>query len=148
MPRKVQDQVIGDTTYRVTQLGATTGSKVMFRLIRAFASIAAGLQTGQLSFESMTPEDFDWLVTTMQPTTKVQVVDVAAGNGSSKFVDLSFMFDDHFAGKYFEMVDWLKFALEVNFGPFADVLGKIFREDKAESPSPPLTVSIGSAPVS
>lgn len=145
MPRKTETVAIGGFEYRITQLGATTGGQVMFRLGRAFAVIMAGLKDGTFSVESLSPADFDWLVKTMQGTTQVGIPDVK-GDGSVKFHNLSLLFDDHFAGRYPELIEWLKGALEVNYGPLGAALGSIFRGATALSDSKLPPGSTGSSP--
>jgi hypothetical protein len=143
MPKQTQETTIDGVPYRVTQLGATTGGQIMFRLGRAFGAVVAGLRVGNVTLDALDPADFDWLVKTLQPATKVGIVDVAGG-GKVNFVDLPHVFEDHFAGRYPQMLEWLKFSLEVNYGPLQGALGSLFRGAMALSPSISPKASTGS----
>lgn len=116
----------------------------MFRLGRAMGVIIAGLRVGSIDLRALSPEDFDWLVQQMIPMTQVGVVDVA-GDGKVKWHALVVDFDDHFAGRYKQLIAWLKFALEVNFGPLQDALASVLRGSAALSDSKPPQASTGSS---
>ena len=126
MPRKVEEATIDGVRYQVQQVGAALGAEIMFRLARSFGAIIAGLNVGTLSVESLSPADFNWLLKQLVSGTKVGIVD-EKGDGRERMADLSFVFDDHFAGRYPQMLEWMKFALEVNFGPLAGALGSLIR---------------------
>jgi hypothetical protein len=143
MARKTETVEIGGNKYEITQLGATLGGEVMFRLGRAFGAILAGLKTGNLTVDTLDPADFNWLVQVMIPSTKVGMIDVK-GKGDLRWHPLKVDFDDHFAGRYPQMMEWLKSCLEVNYGPLQGTLGSIFRGVAALSVSTPQTVSTGS----
>jgi len=134
---------IDGVQYKITQLGATTGGQVMFRLGRAFAAIIAGLRVGNLTVDTLDPADFDFLVKVMQPTTDVGITDTR-GDGQVKWHKLTVDFDEHFAGRYPQMLEWLKGTLEANFGPLQDALGSLFRGAAALSDSKPQKESTGS----
>lgn len=155
MPRETKDTTIAGVRYQVTQLGATTGGQVMYRLGRAFAVLMAGAAQDKIDLGALPPSDFDWLVKTLQATTKVGIVDDVTitdklgnaekvGSGHERMLDLGMVFDDHFAGKYPQMLEWLKFALEVNFGPLSDALGGLIRGLTGLSPSKPQPAATGS----
>jgi hypothetical protein len=147
MPKKQETVEIDGVKYRITQLGALTGKQLMFRLGRTFAAVALGLRSGTLDvgvISSLDPADFDWIVQTLIPTTDVGIHDVE-GDGKLKWHKLSVDFDDHFAGRYPQLIEWLQAGLEVNFGPLRDALGSIFRGAAALSASSPPKASTGSA---
>jgi hypothetical protein len=79
----------------------------------------------------------------MQTGTKVGIVD-DAGGGTVRMIDLKLVFEDHFAGKYAELLEWLKFSLEVNFGPLPVALGNVIRGATALSSSTRPPASTGS----
>lgn len=126
MPRKIGERTIDGVRYQVQQVGASLGAEIMFRLARSFGAILAGLNVGTLSVESLSPADFNWLLKTLIAGSKVGIVD-EKGDGRERMADLSFVFDEHFAGKYPQMLEWMQFALEVNFGPLDAALGSLIR---------------------
>jgi hypothetical protein len=149
MPKRQETVTISDgVQYRITQLGAMTGKQVMFRLGRVFAAVALGLRTGGVDvvglLSALDPVDFDWVVQTLIPTTDVGIIDVA-GDSSLKWHKLSVDFDDHFAGRYPQLLEWLKAGLEINFGPLSDALGSIFRGAAGLSVSSHPKASTGTA---
>jgi len=142
--RETRETTIDGCTYRVTQLGATTGAQVMFRLGRAFAAVMASVSQGELDLAALSPSDFDWIVVTMKASTKFDLVDTVGG-GTVRTVDLAPLFDEHFAGRYGQMLEWLKFALEVNFGPLADAVRSVLSGVTALSDSSRPKAATGSA---
>jgi hypothetical protein len=144
MPRKQETIEIDGVQYRIRQMGAVTGGQVMFRLGRAFAMLAAGLANGTMDLQSLSASDFDWLIKTLILTTEVGIIDVN-GTGDRKWHKLEHDYDEHFAGRYQQMIQWLKGALEINFGPLQDALGSLFRGASALSTSPRQPVSTGSS---
>ena len=102
----------------------------MVRLFKAVGPAASaaidskgGLDSSSLSTiignlaESLSEEDFDYLCQAFASGSAVQ-------NGS-KLVDLKEqgVFDLHFAGRYGELLQWLWFCIEANFGSFLGDLG-------------------------
>lgn len=81
-------------------LGAISGSDVSGLLG------ALGTAVGQLA-----DSDRDWLLATLAEGTRV---DTGGGVG---FVGLKSVYDDHFAGHYESLVQWLRWCLEVEYGP-------------------------------
>lgn len=121
MGLRTDDRVIGDCTYRVTQLGAIQGQKVMVRLANVLGR--AGAKGGDLAAKlagiasSLSEEDMTFLCNAMAERTLIQ------GSEYKGLTKLQDVFDMHFAGRYLEMLRWLAFALEVNFGSFFRGLG-------------------------
>ena len=126
---KTVTAVIDGTTYIIRQMGARQGREVLFILSSAlsggltevsgdFKSLA---DTGmddlgkaiQGALNAMGKNNFNLVCDTMAEHTAVQV-----GNGQ---LELSMMFDDHFAGRYLEMGKWLVEALKANFSDFFTV---------------------------
>ena len=127
-PRNRQTVVVtvGDTTYSIRQMGARQGRRVWFKLVSA---LSGGLKEIRHGVESMADaglndlgsaiqgalnglgeEDFDSVCQTLAEHTAVVF--------GSRQVELSVMFDDHFAGHYLEMTKWLVEALKANFADF------------------------------
>lgn len=132
MALEFREKRIGSTAYRVTQLPAKRGRSMLVRFVRlagpsagAFVGglgrskdgtfdggLALGIAEGvhELSLR-MTDDD---LTAICDEFAKYTVVI------QSREVELRLedVFDDHFAGRYDEMLAWLRFCLEVNFTSF------------------------------
>jgi len=57
-----------------------------------------------------------------------------------RWPNLKDIFDAHFAGEYEELIGWLKFAIEVNFGSFFQKAGA-----KMQASALPIEVPQGNA---
>lgn len=162
---KTESKEIGTRgyTYTVKQFGAREGGRMLVRLakmlgkpvgdavsagesldIRVAGSVIGGLA------ESVTEDEFDRLCTSFAKCSTVhggdaeQPAQLQYGRKAIPLSDSS-IFDLHFAGAYVELVGWLMFALEVNFGSFlavadaakTDLLSGLRASDgAAESASP------------
>jgi hypothetical protein len=143
--RTAQEKTIKGNTYRVKQLGAKEGRRVLARLLQILGGGVAGLAEAfagdggkvsafkgvQAIADQMTPEQMDFFCDTFAKLTQVTLQD-------GKTPLLSDVFDEHFAGNYWEMTEWLLFALEVNFGNFLDAsgtIGNLFSQPKGKQPS-------------
>jgi len=128
MGRQTKEKKIGEHTYVVTQFGALVGKNVLFRLTTMIGPAMAGMLKGGLSaaglceaitvFSGTAKEaDFDWLCGPFASCSKVKQ---GLTTGASITLDLAdqTVFDDHFVGRYDEMIKWIAFAAEVNFGDF------------------------------
>jgi hypothetical protein len=117
---------IEGTTYEVRQLDAVKGRKVFVRFAKLIAPALAEIQ-GQKDPNAalgrvvstfaagIDEETLDYFCDAFAPTTCIV-------EGAKK-PELSKVFALHFAGKYFELVQWLVFCFEVNFGSFFHKLG-------------------------
>lgn len=161
---KTESREIGERgyTYTVQQLGAREGSRTLVRLAKMLGkpvgdAVSAGeqLDTNTVGSvisglaEAITETEFDHLVSVFSKRSTV-----SGGNAEQahqlqygpKQVPLSDVgiFDLHFAGAYVELMGWMMFALEVNFGGFlavanaakTDLIGSLRDSGAAESPSP------------
>ncbi len=123
MPRKNESRQIGDCTYEVTQLGGIAGRKVFGRLVKLLGGAVGALsgikENGPDAMvaafkslaENLDDQTIEYLCTTFDGLTQVHLP-------SGKTPNLRDVFDDHFAANYGDMVSWLVFCLEVNFGSF------------------------------
>lgn len=129
MGKKTERKKIGDHTYVVTQFGALRGREVLFRLTTMMGPALSGIFKGGLSeaglgealltwSSSAKVEDFTWLCDQFAEVTKVEE---RTSTGHAIASDLGKVFDDHFVGKYTEMLQWLAFAVTVNFADFLGV---------------------------
>lgn len=136
MPRENREITIDGTTYRVKQLGAHTGSQVLFRVGRALPTLMSGVG---IRPEDLSPEDFNYVVECFKKHTQVSVTDTNGGGGS-RFIEMTHgeMYDDLFAGHYERMFAWMKFSWEVNFSSFFGAVAGLVRarKDLATSVSP------------
>ncbi len=116
--RSPEVRTIGEHTYSVTPLPAGVGLRVFALLMRvggpALANLKslAELQSNGLAILAHVIENVDGelLVETCAKLAPYTTLD----NGQS----LVKCFDLHFQGDYLSLFEWLKFSLEVNFGPF------------------------------
>lgn len=105
---------IGEFTYEVTTLGAKLADRMLLKLGKSVGPVflaAAGAESLRAdSFSALSEDDYDWVVEKLARATDVQMGDKAPSLWS--------IYDLHFAGKPVEKLEWLRFAVEVNFGPF------------------------------
>ncbi len=155
MASEIKEKKIGKNTYLVSQFGAKTGRRVLFRLTKMLGPTIAGLIRGggfsqggiagalRAFAESGSDEDIDYLCDSFAAVTKVKT---PLANGHEIELDLGKQFDDHFRGHYGEMIAWLMFAIEYNFESFLSEmtnegsgLGEMLgiKRTKSESKSPP-----------
>jgi hypothetical protein len=161
-----REKQIGDYTYRVTQFGAKQGRGLLVRMIKMAgpalggalsalargnkgefeAAIASGLSQGIYELaERLTEAEFASVTDEMAKLTVV-VLD------GDKEPRLSGIFDDHFAGRYDEMLQWVAFVWEVNYGSFfggsTDRVGMVRRLWSTLSASPSPSTSTGTSTAS
>lgn len=127
---KTEKRAIGDHVYEVTQLDGWTGGVVMIRLgkiltpamqaaIEIFAGGGADAATQAATviggitslLERLTEADWTYFVEVFGKTSEVEI-------SPGKSAKVSAVGSIHFAGNYMEMVEWLAFAIEVNYGGF------------------------------
>ena len=120
MPLRVESKRIGDSEYKVTQLDAIKGRRVLARLTRVAAPVLGKISADKptniadilSALGSSLEDDVDFFCDSLAPSTEV------SETGSNKSPRLSDVFALHFAGRYSEMLQWLQFAIEVNFADF------------------------------
>ena len=132
---KCESKKIGACEYRVTQLGAVAGRGAFLRLVRALGPMLAGLATagGKVDLGEvfgrleLSEADLTYFCDLFAEKTFVMLPD-------GKMPRLDKCFDEHFAGSYLFMVQWLAFAVKVNFADF-------FGDALTGPPSPPVDAS-------
>jgi hypothetical protein len=130
---QTKDRIIGDNTYRVTQLPTGEGRRILVKLVKvigpAISVMVEELGDGKdaptildsemssvgeairLFLDRVEQTDLDDLVTTFGRFTVVLIGD--------KVLPLSLEMQElHFSGKYLEMFKWLAFCLEWNYSDF------------------------------
>jgi hypothetical protein len=129
MPLKVQEQTIGGTQYRVSQLGGDVASDLLFRLLKA---IGAGISKDTVftmmaqAAKALDMADFHAFRDAFWQSTTILVEDKAKKTGiNARWLSSSTVsFGDHFRGRPAAMLGWFRWCFEVNFGGFfAEVLG-------------------------
>jgi len=116
--REAATKQIGESQYRVTPLGAKKGMRVLSRITSILGdTVKAGAKTeaeAKAAFVSklMSEDDLSFFCDQFAPNTAVSV------DGGKKWPTLSDVFDAHFMANYREMIEWVSFAIEVNFGSF------------------------------
>lgn len=134
---KSEDRVIGEHTYRVTQLPVSKGRRLLAQLFKVLgpsigelakdARPVADPSLGSLGrgtladavrafADRLEPELLDVLSEQMAAQTQLVL------NGGARVIPFAPELEFHFAGRYDEMFQWIGFALEVNFGSFFHVL--------------------------
>jgi hypothetical protein len=133
MPVKSEEKDIGGARYRVTQLGGEKASELMFRLLRALGmglvnvSGAPSLRDLGGAIRALGMEDFIEFRSAFAAETAVLVEDRAKKTGiKARWMPMTTVgFDAQFAGNPLALVQWFRFAFEVNFASFfPDLLGR------------------------
>jgi hypothetical protein len=120
MSRKTEEKEIGGVTYAVTLLGARKGLEVATKLAPFLGVLAKAQKGGKEAatealsevLRSVSAADVQGLCDVMAEWTMVK------GPGPRDQVILTNVFDDHFAGRYGDLLKWLGFCLSVNFPSF------------------------------
>jgi len=127
---------IGGYTYRVTQLGVTPGLEIMAELAKMLLPGMGGFASGGIGSilkSDVGGEQFATAATKLAmaiDSAKVQKIVKTLAKMTSIFGEgfgdagapLDVHLEDHFAGRYGELVAWLAFALRVNYGNFFEGL--------------------------
>ncbi len=122
---QTHEKTIDSVRYIVTPLPAGTALKMAARVARILAPIVSEVSTmaeakGALGSalvdlaESLDDATVEYLYTTLAPSTRVVI-------GSAQ-LDLDKVFDEHFRGRVRACLEWLRFAMEVNFAPLVESL--------------------------
>lgn len=146
MAIEAKERRIGATTYRITQLPTRRGRALLVRIVRLLGpgagSFVGGLGRGRTGIDAalalgiadgvhdlcsrLNDEDLGVICDEFsQYTVVVQSRDVE--------LKLSQIFDDHFAGRYDELLAWLRACCEVNYASFfggasgGDLLAKVMQ---------------------
>ncbi len=114
--RETKTQNIGAFQYSVTQLGATASRKVFVRLAKLFGAGATGKDPIAAILAALNDEDIDFLCDQFSKMTNVKLDEKHSPL-------LASIFEEHFAGNIWDMLQWLGFCLEVNYGSFLGELG-------------------------
>ena len=145
--RQALDYTIQGESFTIEQLGAREGSKVLARLTKAVAPVAAMASADTTTeellaklLESVKEEDLDYLITVFSKTTRVNL-------SSGKSLPLGDQFDEYFAGKYGLLMQWLYKCLDANFASFLAELGVNLAELSTETGKALQKVTTSTAPI-
>lgn len=94
--------------YKVTQMGAIEGRGALLRAQKIAVKASGGIDA---MIDAMTVADLDYFCGLFAKQTKANLE-------GDKWPVLASVFDEVFAGDYFEMVQWLSFCLGFEFGVF------------------------------
>jgi hypothetical protein len=161
MPRRQEEFTLDGETYRVTQLGALEGRRLMVRFVKGlapmleqikldFSAVGKGGKAGLVGslleaqvektilpaiggfLEQLDEKLFEELCDKFARLTEVRVDD----QHGERWPDLNKVFDDHFAGRYGHMLRWFLRCLAINGGDFLPDLARMSRPAAAtETPS-------------
>lgn len=145
MPREQLEREIGGCIYKVRQLDAVEGSRMLARIHKAVLPALESIDSvddvkvGKVLTDlaaNVSIADLDYLRDTFARVTEVRLPD-----GREPILSDAIKGEGHFAGAYDEMLEWLTFCLEVNFGTFFQKLrgriaGALARKKPSSSTSP------------
>lgn len=144
--RDPQTTTVDGWRYTVRPLPTGRGLALAWRLARmlgpAFSALLGAADAGA---EGALGKALDALVERVTPDELVEIARELAGTadivqpGGAKPASLGEVFDVHFAGDYLALMDFLRFALEVNFGPFVEGLRRRGAARKAAAGAGPAT---------
>ena len=146
MAKKTEKISIGTTQYTITQLGAVEGRKLYKKLITALGPVLRDAFSGNKAggdaetlalglvlrgIEDLPLELFEELCDKFADACLVKV------HGSTVAIALSTesVFDDHFAGDYGSMTNWLMACLKLNFESFLGGKASSAPHEAAPEPS-------------
>jgi hypothetical protein len=135
---KTKESTIDGVNFKVTQLGYADGIELLTKLL-ALAGAAFEKDEGKDSFSlarlaaRLTANDLKMVIEKLASRTVIE-----REPSTDKWPKLEPEVD--LAGNYGLMFNWLKFALEVNYGGFFSVAGELLSEgtSKAVAPIPAL----------
>lgn len=131
MAIEAKERRIGATTYRITQLPAKRGRAMLVRFVRLVGpgagAFVGGMGRGKAGFDAAIgigiADALHDLCTRLNEEDLSVICDEFATytvvvKSHEIELQLSKVFDDHFAGRYDEMFQWLRACCEVNFASF------------------------------
>lgn len=133
MSRETKRVEIQGHRYELTQLGAKDGRRVLARLMTRLAEstgslgddigkdeAAVGLAIATKALKVFDEDTVDWLCEVFGPATRLHV-DEKGRDGKPVHREpelIGPVFDDHFAGRYDAMAQWIVASIQHNFASF------------------------------
>lgn len=121
---------VGETSYRVTQFGASQGRSILLLLAKVASATFEGAAPGG-SLKALADADFASAMKAFFESVDdvkldrvcrefAAVCEFDAGGDRWPVLGTGTFFDDHFAGKYQNLVGWLFECIKANFAGFFD----------------------------
>jgi hypothetical protein len=148
---RTESKVIGGVEYRVTQLGAIMGRAVFLRLVKAIGPVLASLASKEGTLSALvkgggkvdTTVDFGEILShlNLSEDDAKYLCDAFAEKtfvveAPDKMPKLSNVFDEHFAGRYAAMGQWIAFCVKLNYADFfSDSLAEAIKQASANVPT-------------
>ena len=121
--REAEVRDIDGFTYEVRPLATTKGLKLMTMLAQVLGTGVGVVMEGPTGVARAVPSLLDKITDTMLTEVCVMLGERTTVHLGAKKPQLTGeVFEAHFAGRYHALVQWLRFALEVNFGPLVEWL--------------------------
>ncbi len=134
---------VGATEYRIVQLGALEGRRLWLRLLKTISSIIGQLATKETIDEAtmaaalkvlvseLDEQTYEMMCTAFSKRCEIHVID----DKGDRWPKLDGLFDQHFAGDYIGMSQWLGENILFNFANFSGdaSLGKLIAAVKAKA---------------
>lgn len=141
MMREPDVRDIDGVTYEVRPLPTSQGLKMMTRLTKVLGTGVVAIASDAQSLGRAVPE-------LLGAVDEDALAKICAEFGAASCVHLSpsqkpqltgDFFEQHFAGRYHALALWLRFCLEVNFGPLVEWLRVVMPAEapKAAAPTEP-----------
>lgn len=122
---EAQTRDIGKHTYTVTPLDAIKGRRAFVRLANAAAPVLSRASSPEdlvgTLLSALSEKDVDHFCDLFGLTSTVTGGDY--GERTPLLTNNTFM--NHFAGNYLDLLEWLAFCVEVNFGSFFTGIGAL-----------------------
>lgn len=132
---ETRDTTIGATTYRVAHLPTKKGQALLVRIVKLLGpgvgSFVGGLARPADEFDSAMAQGVGEALYDLAARLNAQEVEIVleefakhtfviltAPDGQEITPRLSDVYDDHFAGRYDDLIKWAKFCFEVNYRSF------------------------------
>lgn len=122
----------GGVRYSCTMFGATKGQALMVKIVKVIGPAIARGVSGLDSDVELGPA-LDYFCQNVTPTLFAEIAKDFADkcmvygkspSGEETWLPLAPIYDDHFAGRYECLLEWLKGCFEVNYASFFGVLKK------------------------
>jgi hypothetical protein len=132
MGRASQNRAIDGVTYTVTQLPGRASLRTLARVARIFgpvADVSSGLVPAIVA--ALKKLDLEDVVVLAEELAESATVRQGVVTRDRSHVDVPLDLDEHFAGKVGPMLEWIAFALEVNYASFFADLAQTMGEGAA-----------------
>lgn len=148
-----EQSTIGEHGYEITTFGAKKGQAVLLRLFKVLGPAAAEIASKgaegigsalALAAGGIADADLDFVLEALAQNTKVTLIAHGTAGAQGVPVDLSKIYDGHFAGRWDEWALWIGWGVQVNFASFFG--GKALAKLLAKVQPPPAKGSGSESP--